>query len=169
MNFHKKIKELNELINNPRDSYEVITGYETVLEAMVYQIYDLFGRNALLSMLYTIGAGPAKEIAEEILKEKGVDKIEDPFEIMKLLLEKNKDFYSVQIQDIKLEPFDDKTDKLIMEIQNECFYRKGLKRKNNLKRYMMILTIAITIAIILAHIFLLIRVGSIIIYFHLTV
>ena len=55
-------------------------GYEVVLEAMVYKIYDLFGKNALLSMTYQIGAGPGGQIATRILKERNIDKIEDPVE-----------------------------------------------------------------------------------------
>ena len=133
MDYSQKIKELNQALMNPRESYEVLTGFETILENLVSRIYDLFGRNALLSMLYTIGSGPGHELANTILEEKRAQKIEDPFEAMKLLLTKSKEFFSVQVQNYKLESYDEKYEKLIMTINNSCFYRESLNRKKLLK------------------------------------
>ncbi|MHA1727146.1 MAG: hypothetical protein ACTSWY_00250 [Promethearchaeota archaeon] len=133
MDYKKKIMELNDAIYNPKKTLDSLTGFEIVMESMVYEIYDLFGRNALLSMLYTIGTGTGIELADEILKERNGKKIDDPLEAMKILLNKSRDYYRVKIQEIKLEPHNEKFDKLYIIIQNKCFFRDSLKKKEKLK------------------------------------
>ncbi|MHA1819363.1 MAG: hypothetical protein ACTSU2_14070 [Promethearchaeota archaeon] len=127
------IEKINKEIENPRTEFDTLEGYEVVLEALIYKIYDLFGRNALLSMTYQIGAGPGEEIAKRILKERGVDKILDPFDAMEILLNENKRFYSVQVRDVKVEPYKDEYYKIYIEISNRCFYRESLKKRPRLR------------------------------------
>ena len=133
MDFIKKCEEINKEIKNPRDAFEALAGFEVVLESFVYKIYDLFGRNALLSMTYQIGSGPGSAIANRILKEKGIDKMEDPLEALKILLNENRTLYSVQIKSMKLESIDDQLDNLVITINNRCFYRESLKKRPRLK------------------------------------
>jgi len=134
--YKKMIEKINNSIKNPRDSFETLKGYEIILEALVYKIYDLFGRNSLLSMTYQIGAGPGEEIAERILKEKNVYKIENPFEAFVILLNENRDYYNVEVLNISeefVEVYGKKYKKIIVYIKNKCFFRESLKKRKRLK------------------------------------
>ncbi|MHA1341653.1 MAG: hypothetical protein ACTSRZ_17120 [Promethearchaeota archaeon] len=134
--FKDMIEKLNKAISNPIDTFKTLQGYEIILEALVYKIYDLFGRNALLSMTYQIGAGPGEVIADRLLKEKNVDKIEDPFEAFALLLNENRDYYNVYVLNVSeelTEVYGKKYKKLTFFIRNKCFFRESLKKRSRLK------------------------------------
>lgn len=133
MNYEKNIEEINKEIFNPKEKFDTLKGFENVLENMVYQVYDIFGRNALLSMLYTIGKGPGDELAEEILKEQGKSIINDPYEAFTLILKKTEDYYSVKVKDIKIENHNQEFDKIVITIQNRCFYRESIQKSDRIK------------------------------------
>lgn len=133
MDYKAKILELNEKINNPRDVFEAKKGYEMVLEALIYNIYSVFGKNALLSTTYQIGAGPGQEAAQKILSTKGATKIEDPLIAFELLLNENREFFSMNVLDIKQENHDEKYNKLTLTINDRCFYREVCHKRPRLR------------------------------------
>ncbi|MHA1931846.1 MAG: hypothetical protein ACW96X_04850 [Promethearchaeota archaeon] len=119
--------ELNERISNPIENINSVKGFEIITESLVYKVYDVFGRNSLLSILYQTGVFPGTIIADRIKKE--YDKEE--FEIVEaliILMDELKDFYSIQVRDI--EQFEDKYRVLI---ENYCFLRKPISNREKLK------------------------------------
>ncbi|MBY8985435.1 MAG: hypothetical protein KGD65_10225 [Candidatus Lokiarchaeota archaeon] len=120
-------KELNERISNPIENINSEKGFEIITESLVYKVYDVFGRNSLLSILYQTGAFPGTIIANRIKQEYN----KEEFEIMEaliILMAELKDFYSIQIRDI--EHLDDRY-RLIIE--NHCFLRNPIKNREKLK------------------------------------
>ncbi|MFX0040049.1 MAG: hypothetical protein ACFFCY_16595 [Promethearchaeota archaeon] len=120
------IKEINERIQNPIDNINSVKGFEIISESLVYKVYDVFGRNSLLSILYQIGVFPGTKIAERIKREYG----QEEFEIMEalvILMEELKEFYSIQIRDIQ--QYDNKI-KIIIE--NHCFLRIPISHREKL-------------------------------------
>ncbi|MHA1641288.1 MAG: hypothetical protein ACTSVX_00980, partial [Promethearchaeota archaeon] len=87
---------LNEKIANYNAKLNSLKGFEIICESLVYKILDVFGRNALLSMLFQIGAGPGELIAKRI-KQKYQKEQFDIFESMIVLLNELKEFYSVKV------------------------------------------------------------------------
>jgi len=120
------IKEINERIQNPVENINSIKGFEIISESLVYKVYDIFGRNSLLSILYQIGVFPGTKIAERIKREYN----QEQFEIMEalvILIEELKDFYSIQIRDIE------QTDeKVRIIIENHCFLRLPISHREKL-------------------------------------
>lgn len=121
------IEELNKRINNSSNTLDALKGFEIISESLVYKIYDLFGRNTILSMLYQIGSGPGEAIADRIknLSKKEEFEVLEAFEILLLEL---KDFYTIQVKDMIQTP---KMLKIIIE--NRCFLRETIKRREKLK------------------------------------
>ncbi|MDX1798814.1 MAG: hypothetical protein R3255_09210 [Candidatus Lokiarchaeia archaeon] len=120
------IKEINERIQNPTENINSIKGFEIISESLVYKVYDLFGRNSLLSILYQIGVFPGTQIAERLKREYG----KEEFEIMEalvVLMEELKDFYSIQIRDIQ-----QSEDKVKIIIENHCFLRTPISHREKL-------------------------------------
>jgi hypothetical protein len=120
-------KELNERIRNPIENINSVKGFEIITESLVYKVYDVFGRNSLLSILYQIGVFPGTIIAERIKKEYQ----KDEFEIMEalvILMDELKEFYSIQVRDI--EQYDDRY-RIIIE--NHCFLREPFKHREKLE------------------------------------
>ena len=120
------IKEINERILNPVENINSVKGFEIMSESLVYKVYDVFGRNSLLSILYQIGVFPGTIIADRIKREYG----KDEFEIMEalvILMEELKEFYSIQIRDIQ--QYEDKV-KIIIE--NHCFLRIPISHREKL-------------------------------------
>jgi len=120
------IKDINERIQNPIENINSLKGFEIISESLVYKVYDIFGRNSLLSILYQIGVFPGTKIAERIKREYE----KEDFEIMEslvILMEELKDFYSIQIRDI--EQYDNK---LRIVIENHCFLRKPISHREKL-------------------------------------
>ena len=118
---------LNERIANYNAKLNSLKGFEIICESLVYKILDVFGRNALLSMLFQIGAGPGELIAKRI-KQKYQKEQFDIFESMIVLLNELKEFYSVKVRDIQE---DDKKVRIIIE--NNCFLREPIKHREKLK------------------------------------
>ena len=121
------IDELNKKINNPKKELASLKGFEIIAENLVYKIYDLFGRNALLSMLYQIGKGTGEVITKRIKEKYGKDVFEIE-EALQILMEELKDFYSVQIRDVEMSK-----DKIRLIIENRCFLRDPIKDRERLK------------------------------------
>jgi hypothetical protein len=120
------LKEINERIENPIKNINSVKGFEIISESLVYKVYDVFGRNSLLSILYQTGVFPGNIIAERIKKEYN----KEDFEIMEalvVLMEELKDYYSIQIRDI--EQYEDKYRILI---ENHCFLRKPISHREKL-------------------------------------
>jgi hypothetical protein len=120
-------KELNERICNPIENINSVKGFEIITESLVYKVYDVFGRNSLLSILYQIGVFPGTIIAERIKKEYQ----KEEFEIMEalvILMDELKEFYSIQVRDI--EQYEDRY-RIIIE--NHCFLREPIKHREKLE------------------------------------
>jgi len=121
------LDELNEAIQNPVSNLKPLKGLEIISEAFVYIVNDLFGRNSLLSMLYQVGAGPG-EIISERLKEKYQKEEFDLLEALKILIVELKDYYS-----IKYKTFEEDDEKIRFTIENHCFLRDIMKRREKLE------------------------------------
>lgn len=121
------IKELNERISNPVENINSAKGLEITTESLVYKVYDIFGRNSLLSILYQTGVFPGTVIADRIKKEYAKEEFEI-VEALIILMDELKDFYSIQVRNI--EQFDDRY-RIIIE--NHCFLRKPIKNREKLK------------------------------------
>ncbi len=119
--------ELNERISNPIENINSIKGFEIITESLVFNVYDVFGRNSLLSILYQTGAYPGNLIAERIKKKYNKEEFEI-VEALIILTDELKDFYSIQIRDI--EQLDDRYRVII---ENHCFLRKPIKNREKLK------------------------------------
>lgn len=119
--------ELNQRISNPSNNLKSLEGFEIICESLVYKIYDIYGRNTLLSMLYQIGKGPGEIIATRIKKKYQKDHFEI-LEALEVLLNELKDYYSVQIRDIE-----ELDDKVRVIIGNRCFLRETIKHREKLK------------------------------------
>ncbi len=120
------ILEINERIQNPIENINSVKGFEIISESLVYKVYDIFGRNSLLSILYQIGVFPGTKIAERIKREYG----KENFEIMEalvILMEELKEFYSIQIRDIE-----QNDNKVRIIIENHCFLRIPISHREKL-------------------------------------
>ncbi|TFG05816.1 MAG: hypothetical protein EU539_08925 [Promethearchaeota archaeon] len=120
-------EELNENIKNNPDELNSLSGFEIICEALVYKIYDMFGRNGLLSLLYQIGKGPGETIAKRIKEKYNKDKFEI-LEAMNILLTELKEYYSVQIRDIE-----ENDEMMRLVIENRCFLRNPIKHRPKLQ------------------------------------
>lgn len=121
------LKKLNERISNPSKNINSVKGFEIITESLVYKVYDIFGRNSLLSILYQTGVFPGNIVAERIKKEYNKEDFEI-VEALTILMDELKDFYSMQVRDI--EQF---TDKIRIVVENHCFLRKPIKNREKLK------------------------------------
>jgi hypothetical protein len=120
-------KEINERIKNPVENIKSVKGFEIITESLVYKVYDVFGRNSLLSILYQTGVHPGTIIADRIKREYQ----KEEFEIMEalvILMDELKEYYAIQIRDI--EQYDDHY-RIIIE--NHCFLRNPIKHREKLK------------------------------------
>ncbi|MHA1913386.1 MAG: hypothetical protein ACW986_13010 [Promethearchaeota archaeon] len=121
------IKELNDRIKNPIENLSSEKGFEVLTESLVYKVYDIFGRNVLLSILYQTGTFPGEVIADRIKQEYGKEEFE-VIEAVVILMDELKDFYSIQIREIQqLE------DRYRIIIENHCFLREPIKHREKLK------------------------------------
>jgi hypothetical protein len=122
-----EIKELNKKIRNAVKNIKPLKGFEIIAESMVYMVYDIFGRNTLLSILYQMGAGPGKKIANRLQKKYGKQHFE-LLEATEIILKELKDYYAIKIRDLEQ---DDNKVRIIIE--NHCFLREPLKHREKLK------------------------------------
>jgi hypothetical protein len=118
---------INEKLQNDPSNIKPIKGYEIICEAMVDKILDIFGKNSLLSMLYQTGAGPGEIIAERIKKVYNKNDF-SILEAIQILFAELKNFYSIQIREIK------KTDEMMtIIIDNHCFLRETIESRDKLQ------------------------------------
>ena len=120
-------KELNERLQNPIENINSVKGFEIITESLVYKVYDVFGRNSLLSILYQTGVFPGTVIAERIKKEYNKEEFE-MMEALVILIDELKEYYSIQVRDI--EQYEDRY-RIIIE--NYCFLREPIKHREKLK------------------------------------
>ncbi len=120
------INELNKKICNPIENINSLGGFEIIIEALVYKIYDLFGKNSLLSMLYQIGKGPGEIISKRIKEKYNKEKFQIE-EALEILMNELKEYYSIQIKDIE---YSEGMVKIIIE--NHCFLRDTIKHRGKL-------------------------------------
>lgn len=121
------VEKLNEKILNTNKELNSLKGLEIISESLVFKIYDLFGRNALLSMLYQIGKGTGETVVNRI-KEKYQKDVFQIEEAVQILLEELKEFYAVQIKEVKASK-----NKIQIIIENRCFLREPIKSRKKLK------------------------------------
>lgn len=120
-------KELNERLHNPIENINSVKGFEIITESLVLKVYDVFGRNSLLSILYQTGVFPGTTIAERIKKEYNKEEFE-MMEALVILIDELKEYYSIQVRDI--EQYEDRY-RIIIE--NYCFLREPIKHREKLK------------------------------------
>lgn len=60
---------INKEIRNNISNVNSLKGFEIISETFADKVFDLFGKNSLLSIHFQVGAGPGETIAERI-KEK---------------------------------------------------------------------------------------------------
>ncbi|TXT59920.1 MAG: hypothetical protein BAJALOKI2v1_150008 [Promethearchaeota archaeon] len=118
---------LNEKIKNPVSNIDSVKGFEIISESITDKVYQIFGKNSLLSILYQVGAGPGNQIAERIIKQYNKSEFEI-LECLEILMNELKEFYSIQIR--KIERTDDK---IRIEIGNHCFLRDPFKDREKLR------------------------------------
>ncbi|MHA1294563.1 MAG: hypothetical protein ACTSQJ_18130 [Promethearchaeota archaeon] len=121
------IDELNKRIENPISNINSLLGFEIISESLVYQIYDIYGRNLLLSMLYQVGKAPAEVISARLKKKYNKEKFEI-LEALQIFVEELKEFYSIKIREIE-----DDEEKTRIIIENYCFLRGSIKKREKLK------------------------------------
>lgn len=120
-------KELNERIFNPIENINSVKGFEIISESLVYQVFDVFGRNSLLSILYQTGVHPGTIIADRIKREYNKEKFEI-MEALVILMDELKEFYSIQVRNV--EQYEDR---YRVVIENYCFLRKPISHREKLE------------------------------------
>ena len=121
------INEINHDLANDLENINSLKGLEIICESLVYKVLDLFGKNALLSILYQIGVGPGEQISRR-LKEVYNKDVFEPLEAFNVLFRELGDYYSIKIRELYE---DDEKIKLIIE--NHCFLRNPIKNRSRLK------------------------------------
>jgi hypothetical protein len=122
-----EIEQLNKNICNSVENIKPLKGFEIIAESMVYMVYDIFGRNTLLSILYQMGAGPGKQIAKRLKQKYGKEQFE-LLEATEIILKELKEYYAIKIKEIE-----QNEDKIRILIENHCFLREPLKHREKLK------------------------------------
>ncbi len=121
------IDEFNKKISNPTSNLNALKGFEIIAESLVYKIYDIFGRNSLLSMLYQVGKAPGEIIAKRIKNEHNKEDFE-VLEALEILMNELKDFYSLKVRKIE-----EKDNLIKLIVENRCFLRESTKNREKLK------------------------------------
>jgi len=124
---HLNLDELNNKISNPCENIKPLKGFEIISESLVDKVYDIYGKNMLLSILYQVGSAPGKIIANRIKQQYQKEEF-DIIETIMILMSELKEFYSIQIR--KVEQLDSR---IRIEIENHCFLRKSIKNRENLE------------------------------------
>ncbi len=119
--------QINKRIENPMSNINSIKGFEIISESLTDKVYQIFGRNSLLSILYQVGAGPGNQIAKRIKEEYDRSEFEI-IECLEILMKELKEFYSIQIREIERNE-----EKIRIEIENHCFLRDPFKDREKLQ------------------------------------
>lgn len=121
------IEKINEIIKNKTENLNTLKGFGIIAESIIYKVYDVFGRNVLLNMLYQVGTAPGEKIAKR-LKEKYQKDDFELSECVEILMKELKEFYAVQIRSVE-----EDDEKVRYVIENRCFLRKLFKSRPKLK------------------------------------
>jgi predicted hydrocarbon binding protein len=125
------IAALNAQLQNSNTNVDSIRGIEVVLEAFVKKIIELFGKNALLSAGYQIGAAPGQKIAQRILAARGNAIFTDPIEALVALFSETKTFYNIEL--IKVDNVQKTGPEVLVTMKNYCFLRSIIKSRRGLE------------------------------------
>ncbi len=125
------ITTLNAKLQNANANVDSIRGIEVVLEAFVKKVIELFGKNALLSAGYQIGAAPGQKIAQRILATRGNVKFTDPIEALLALFTETKKYFNVEI--VKVDNIQQNGTDVIVTMKNHCFLRDVIKHRSGLE------------------------------------
>ena len=121
------IEEVNKKIENPIENINKLKGFEIIAETLVLKIFDVYGRNTLLNILYQIGSAPGEAIAKRIKIEYEKDDFE-VLECIEVLMKELKEFYSMKINQVE-----DDDQKIRFLINNHCFIRESIKHREKLE------------------------------------
>lgn len=125
------IVTLNSSLQNTNTSVDSIRGIEVVLEAFVKKVIELFGKNALLSAGYQIGAAPGQKIAQRILAARGNVPFTDPLEALLALFSETKKFFNIQV--VQVDSLQSNGGALVVAMKNHCFLRDIIKHRPDLE------------------------------------
>ncbi|MHA1150517.1 MAG: hypothetical protein ACTSR8_20045 [Promethearchaeota archaeon] len=120
-------EEINEKILNTSTKLDTVAGFGNIAESLVDHIYELFGRNTLLNILYQCGVGSAERISKRLKTKYQQEKFTID-EAIKILFNELRDYYSIQIRDIE-----QNGNKIRFVIENRCFLRDSIKTREKLK------------------------------------
>ncbi|MHA1670039.1 MAG: hypothetical protein ACTSV5_05600 [Promethearchaeota archaeon] len=115
------------MFQNDCENVNSLKGFEIISEAMVSKVNDLFGKNALLSILFQIGSEPGNIIANRIKQLYGKEEFE-VFDAFAILMNELKDFYSIAVREIE-----EHDDKIRLVIENYCFLREPIKHREKMQ------------------------------------
>ncbi len=118
---------LNAQLQNSNANVDSIRGIEVVLEAFVKKVIELFGKNALLSAGYQIGASPGQKIAQRILAARENVKFTDPVEAIAALFTETKRYFNVEVVNVQ------SGGEVFVTIKNHCFLRDVIKHRPGLE------------------------------------
>jgi hypothetical protein len=121
------IEKMNEKLKNNIDNLNSLKGYAIIAESLIYKVYDVFGRNTLLSILYQVGTAPGEQIAKRLRETYQMDEMSIE-ECMVILMNELKEFYVIQIRSVEK---DDEKIRYIFE--NRCFLHESFKYRKKLK------------------------------------
>jgi len=119
------IAYINAQLQNTKVNVDSIHGIEIVLEAFVKRITELFGKNALLSASYQIGATPGQKIAERLLTARGNVKFTNPLEALVALFKETKKYFNIEI--VQVENIQQNASEIVVKMKNHCFLRNVIK------------------------------------------
>ncbi|OLS14321.1 MAG: hypothetical protein RBG13Loki_2052 [Promethearchaeota archaeon CR_4] len=119
------IATLNAQLQNTNVNVDSNRGIEIVLDAFVKKITELFGKNALLSASYQIGAAPGQKIAERILNARGNVKFTDPLEALVALFTETKKYFNIVI--VEAENIQQNLSETNVKMKSHCFLRNIVK------------------------------------------
>ncbi len=119
-------QEYNKEIYSPASSVDPVKGFEIITESLVTKIYDIMGKNGLLSVLYQVGIDPGRKIAKRI-KEKHDNQELEILDALKVLATELHTFYSIQLKSVETTDIEVK-----LTIENHCFLRQPIKHRPNL-------------------------------------
>lgn len=119
--------QVNAFLENELTQVNYQQGLEILLESLSSKIVDIFGRNALLSMLYQIGATTGSVVAKRIIEEQGKETF-TPVEAFSLLFKTVRSYFKVMVKEIKQDEHG-----MSITFTNHCFLRNIIKDREKLR------------------------------------
>ena len=121
------VDQINEFLENELANVNYLKGMEILLESLSNKIVDIFGRNALLSMLYQIGATTGAVVAKRIIEEQGKESF-TVIEAFSLLFRSLKSYFKVMVKRIEQDG-----ETVSITFTNHCFLRAAIKDRPDLQ------------------------------------